>query len=47
LGCCCKPELFHAFFAEHLFIAAILGIALGSLINFILARYWVFTDEVG
>ena len=40
-------SFFTAFFAEHLFIAAILGIALGSLINFILARYWVFTDEVG
>jgi dolichol-phosphate mannosyltransferase len=33
---------FTQFFAWHVFIAAILGIAVGSLINFILARYWVF-----
>ena len=33
---------FTTFFAWHVFIAAILGIAVGSLINFILARYWVF-----
>jgi putative flippase GtrA len=33
---------FTAFFARHVFIAATLGIAAGSLINFILARYWVF-----
>ena len=32
------------FFAWHVFIAAIVGIAVGSLINFILARYWVFAS---
>jgi dolichol-phosphate mannosyltransferase len=31
-------------FASHIFLAAILGIAAGSLINFTLARYWVFTN---
>lgn len=34
---------FTRFFAWHVFLAAILGIVAGSLINFILARYWVFT----
>jgi hypothetical protein len=43
---------FTKFFAWHVFIAAILGIVVGSLINFILARYWVFagsekTDDRG
>jgi len=33
---------FTKFFAWHVFIAATLGIVAGSLINFILARYWVF-----
>jgi dolichol-phosphate mannosyltransferase len=32
------------FFATHIFFAALLGIAVGSLINFILARYWVFAS---
>jgi dolichol-phosphate mannosyltransferase len=36
---------FTKFFAWHVFIAAILGIAVGSLINFILARYWVFAGS--
>ena len=36
---------FTIFFASHVVIAAILGIALGSLINFILARYWVFASS--
>ena len=33
---------FTIFFGSHVVIAAILGITLGSVINFILARYWVF-----
>jgi dolichol-phosphate mannosyltransferase len=33
------------FFAAHVFVAAIFGIGIGSLINFILARYWVFTNS--
>jgi dolichol-phosphate mannosyltransferase len=36
---------FTIFFASHPFIAAFLGITLGSLINFILARYWVFVGS--
>jgi dolichol-phosphate mannosyltransferase len=32
------------FFAAHVFLAAILGIVVGSLLNFILARYWVFAS---
>ena len=36
---------FTKFFAWHVFIAAILGIAGGSLINFVLARYWVFPSS--
>jgi dolichol-phosphate mannosyltransferase len=36
---------FTKFFAWHVFIAAILGIAVGSLINFTLARYWVFAGS--
>ena len=36
---------FTTFFAWHVFIAAILGIAVGSLINFPFARYWVFTGS--
>ena len=37
--------LFTEFFAEHVFISATLGIVAGSLTNFILARYWVFTNS--
>jgi dolichol-phosphate mannosyltransferase len=36
---------FTEFFARQVFIAAALGIAAGSVINFILARYWVFTGS--
>jgi len=36
---------FTKFFAWHVFIAATLGIVAGSLINFILARHWVFADS--
>ena len=32
------------FFAAHVFLAAIFGIGVGSLLNFILARYWVFAS---
>jgi dolichol-phosphate mannosyltransferase len=34
--------LFTKFFAVHVLLAAMLGIAVGSLVNFLLARYWVF-----
>jgi dolichol-phosphate mannosyltransferase len=37
--------LFTKFFAAHVFLAAILGIVVGSLLNFILARYWVFASS--
>ena len=30
------------FFAQRVFIAALIGIAFGSVTNFILARHWVF-----
>jgi dolichol-phosphate mannosyltransferase len=33
------------FFAAHVFLAAIFGIVVGSLLNFILARYWVFVSS--
>src|SRR5262249_47280 len=33
-------------FASHVFLAALLGIGAGSLSNFVLARYWVFTNSV-
>jgi dolichol-phosphate mannosyltransferase len=36
---------FTKFFAWHVFIAATLGIVAGSLINFILARHWVFAGS--
>jgi dolichol-phosphate mannosyltransferase len=36
---------FNEFFMEHVFMSATLGIITGSLINFILARYWVFTNS--
>jgi len=31
--------------AAHVFLAAILGIVVGSLMNFVLARYWVFASS--
>ena len=37
--------LFMKFFAAHVFLAAILGIVVGSLLNFIMARYWVFASS--
>jgi dolichol-phosphate mannosyltransferase len=33
------------FFIEHVFVSAMLGIIAGSLTNFTLARYWVFTNS--
>jgi dolichol-phosphate mannosyltransferase len=36
--------LFSDFFARQVLTAAILGIAAGSLSNFVLAKYWVFPD---
>jgi dolichol-phosphate mannosyltransferase len=44
-GAAVSLTLFTKFFAVHIFLAAILGIAAGSLINFILARYWVFASS--
>ncbi len=38
---------FTAFFAAHVFLAALIGIAAGSLLNFTLARYWVFARASG
>jgi len=38
-------SLLTRFFAAHVFLAAILGIVVGSLINFILARYLVFASS--
>ena len=37
--------LFTKFFAAHALLAAGLGIAVGSLVNFLLARYWVFASS--
>jgi putative flippase GtrA len=31
-----------AFFAHHLYLAAILGVAAGTICNFCISRYWVF-----
>jgi len=36
---------FTAFFEKHLLLAALIGIAAGTLANFGLARNWVFTDN--
>lgn len=36
-------SVFTDFFAQRVFMAAIIGIALGSVTNFVLARRWVFT----
>ena len=35
------------FFAAHVFLAALIGIVAGSLINFILARYSGYSRKAG